>query len=152
MMHHAPARKLGCVWSVKHTLQPAAMLQRCCSLPPPAPLTATPWCTCRQEVVRQLHNSLDNLQKQGGQDPLHQSLVDANEAAQQAGPAAAAGPRVGRARHWEDSPVAVSGGSAGGPNWDGLLCWCVLVCVQSSRKRLGALLCGWSRTTLLAEC
>lgn len=103
--------------------------------------------------MRQLHNSLDILQKQGGQDPLNQVLVDANEAAQQAGPAAAAVPRAGRARHWEDSPVAVSGAAAGRPQ-PGLawLCWCVLVCVQSSRKRLGALLCGWSRPTLEAEC
>ena len=59
-------------------------------------------------MVRQLHRSLDNLQQQGGEDPLRQTLVDAQQAAQEAGPAAVAAARQGRTLQWEeDTPGAV---------------------------------------------
>lgn len=77
--------------------------QACCQ-----PITLHNPGACRQEVVRQLHRSLDNLQQQGGEDPLRQTLVDAQQAAQEAGPAAVAAARQGRTIQWEeDTPGAV---------------------------------------------
>lgn len=63
---------------------------------------------CREEAVRNLNGALEKMKQRGGEDPLGESLVHAEQAQQEA-PVAAAAPRAGRTRQWEDSPaVAVS--------------------------------------------